>query len=50
MLTAQETQELIEEFKRYCNKDRHPLPFTIWLSRKKKIDIDELTIEENIHA
>ena len=30
--------DLLNEYSKYINKDRHTLPFVIWLKHKKRFD------------
>ena len=35
------TEELYNEYEEYCKRDKHPLPYIIWLKHKKKVNTTE---------
>jgi len=35
--------DLLNEYSKYINKDRHALPFVIWLKHKKKFDYHRIS-------
>lgn len=34
-MTNEEIERINKEYKEYCKKEKHPLPFIIWLKHKK---------------
>ena len=34
-------EELYNEYEEYCKKDKHPLPYIIWIKHKKKVNTIE---------
>ncbi len=41
-----EKQTIVDEYYEYEKRDKHPLPFIIWLKHKKKIKATEFFSEE----
>ena len=43
-------EELYNEYEEYSKKDKHPLPYIIWLKHKKKVNTIDQVIRKSEEA